>query len=106
VAGVAARLSELPQENQDVLKKLREMDLGAHIDHAPKLVLPKPVRVSQADSMPLDSDSAALMRLSLNWWGFPCPTRHLQIYHKYKGKGVPFPPDFRAILPRYRDPTI
>ena len=34
VAGVAARLSELPQENQDVLKKLREMKLGAHIDHA------------------------------------------------------------------------
>jgi hypothetical protein len=38
-----------------------------------------------------------------------CPTysvRHLQIYHKYKGQGVPFPPDFRAMLPRYRDPTI
>jgi hypothetical protein len=34
------------------------------IDHAPKLVLPRPVRVSQADSMPLDSDSAALMRLT------------------------------------------
>jgi hypothetical protein len=27
------RPSELPQENQDVLKKLREMKLGAHIDH-------------------------------------------------------------------------
>jgi hypothetical protein len=24
----------LPQENQDVLKKLRQMKLGAHIDHA------------------------------------------------------------------------
>ena len=34
MAGVVARLSELPQENQDVLKKLREMKLGAHIDHA------------------------------------------------------------------------
>ena len=34
VADDAARLSELPQENQDVLKKLREMKLGAHIDHA------------------------------------------------------------------------
>jgi hypothetical protein len=43
------------------------------IDHAPKLVLPKTVRVSPADSMPLDSDSAALMRLSLSRWGFPCP---------------------------------
>ncbi len=29
-----ARPSESPQENQDVLKKLREMKLGAHIDHA------------------------------------------------------------------------
>jgi hypothetical protein len=47
------------------------------IDHAPKLVLPKPVRVSPTDSMPLDSDSAALMRLSLSRWGFPCPARHL-----------------------------
>ncbi len=28
-----ALLFELPQENQDVLKKLREMKLGAHIDH-------------------------------------------------------------------------
>ena len=56
--------------------------------------------------MPLDSDSAALMRLSLSRWGFPCPARHLQIYHKYKGQGVPFPPDFRAMLPRYRDPTV
>ena len=34
VAGDAARPSELLQENQDVLKKLREMKLGAHIDHA------------------------------------------------------------------------
>ncbi len=34
VAGDATRPSELPQENQDVLKKLREMKLGAHIDHA------------------------------------------------------------------------
>ncbi len=34
VAGDAARPSELPQENQDVLKKLREMKLGAHNDHA------------------------------------------------------------------------
>ncbi len=33
MAGVVARLSELPEENQDVLKKLREMKLGAHIDH-------------------------------------------------------------------------
>jgi hypothetical protein len=31
------------------------------IDHAPKLVLSIPVRVSPADSMPLDSDSAALI---------------------------------------------
>jgi hypothetical protein len=76
------------------------------IDHAPKLVLPRPVRVSPADSMSLDSDSAALMRLSLSRWGFPCPARHLQIYHKYKGQGVPFPLDFQAMLPRYRDPTI
>jgi hypothetical protein len=30
----ATRPSELPQENQDVLTKLREMKLGAHIDHA------------------------------------------------------------------------
>ena len=50
--------------------------------------------------MPLDSDSAALMRLSLSRWGVPCPVSHLQIY-----QGVPFPPDFRAMLPRYRDPT-
>ena len=55
--------------------------------------------------MHLDSDSAALMRLSLIRWGFPCPTTYLQIYQKYKGQGVPFPPDFRAML-RYRDPTI
>ncbi len=41
------------------------------IDHAPKLVLSRPVRVSPADSIPLDSDSAALMRLSLSRWGFP-----------------------------------
>ena len=34
VAGDATRPSESPQENQDVLKKLREMKLGAHIDHA------------------------------------------------------------------------
>ncbi len=33
-------------------------------------------------------------------------SRHLQIYHKYKGQGVPFPSDFRAMLPLYRDPTI
>ncbi len=75
------------------------------IDHDPKLVLPKPVRVSPADSMSLDSDSAVLMRLSLSRWGFPCPVRHLQIYHKYKGKGGPFPPDFLVMLSRYRDPT-
>ncbi len=62
--------------------------------------------MSPADSMPLDSDSAALMRLSLSRWGFPCSARHLQIYHKYKGQGVLFPPDFRVMLPRYRDPTI
>jgi hypothetical protein len=45
--------------------------------------------------------------LSLNRWGFPlrCPARHLQIYHKYKGQGVPFPPDFCEMLPRYRYPT-
>ena len=55
--------------------------------------------------LPLDSDSTVLMRLSLSRWGFPCPVRHLQIYHKYKGKGIPFPPDFRVMLPRYRDPT-
>ncbi len=34
VAGDATRPSELPQENQDVLKKLREMKLGANVDHA------------------------------------------------------------------------
>jgi hypothetical protein len=56
--------------------------------------------------MTLDSDSAVLMSLRLNRWGFPFTVRHLQIYHKYKGQGAPFPPDFRAILPRYRDPTI
>jgi hypothetical protein len=75
------------------------------MDHALKLVLPKPGRVSPADSRPLDSDSAALMRLSLSSWGFPCLPRHLQLHHKYKGQGVHFP-DFRAILPRYCDPTI
>ncbi len=64
------------------------------IDHVPLLVLSRPVRVSPADSMSLDSDSAELMCLSLNRWGFPYPVRHLQIYHKYKGEGVPFPPDF------------
>jgi hypothetical protein len=41
------------------------------IDHAPTLVLVRPVRVSPADSMPLDSDSSALMHLSLSRWGFP-----------------------------------
>jgi hypothetical protein len=46
------------------------------IDHAPTLVLPRPVRVSPADSIPLDSDSVVLMRLSLIRWGFPCPVRH------------------------------
>ncbi len=76
------------------------------IDHSPTLVLPRPVRVSPADSIPLDSDSYVLMCLSLSSWGFPCPVRHLQIYHKYKGQGVPFPPDFRAILSHYRDPTV
>jgi hypothetical protein len=40
------------------------------IDHDPKLVLPRPVRVSPAGSMPLDSDSTVLMRLSLSRWGF------------------------------------
>jgi hypothetical protein len=34
VPGDVALPSELPQENQDVFKKLREMKLGAHIDHA------------------------------------------------------------------------
>jgi hypothetical protein len=48
------------------------------IDHAPKLVLSKPVRVSPTDSIPLESDSAVLMRLT----------------------------DFRAMLPLYRDPTV
>ncbi len=76
------------------------------IDHAPTLMLPRPVRVSPADSIPIDSDSAVLIRRSLSRWGFPCPARHLQIYHKYKGQGVPFPPDFRSMLPRYRDPTV
>ena len=33
VDGDASRPSELPQENQDVLEKLREMKLGSHIDH-------------------------------------------------------------------------
>ena len=31
------------------------------IDHVPKLVLPKPVRVSPSDSMSLDSDSTELV---------------------------------------------
>jgi hypothetical protein len=34
VADDVTRPSELPQENHDVFKKLREMKLGAHIDHA------------------------------------------------------------------------
>jgi hypothetical protein len=34
VADDTTRPSELPQENQDVLKKIREMKLGAHIDQA------------------------------------------------------------------------
>ncbi len=66
------------------------------IDHAPTLVLSRPVRVSPLDSMSLDSDSDVLMCLSLNRWGFPYPVRYLQIYHKYKGQGVPFPTDFRV----------
>ena len=65
------------------------------IDCDPKLVLPKPVRVSPADSMSLDSDSAVLMLLSLNRWGFPCPVRHLQICHKYRVKVFPFRRIFR-----------
>jgi hypothetical protein len=32
--GDPARLSELHQENQDVMKKLPSMNLGSHIDHA------------------------------------------------------------------------
>jgi hypothetical protein len=40
VAGNAARPSELPQKNRDVLKKLREMKLGAHIDCALLLYRP------------------------------------------------------------------
>jgi hypothetical protein len=55
--------------------------------------------------MPLNSDSAALMCLSLSSWGFSYPGRHLQLCHKYKGQGVPCPPDFRA-MPRCRDPII
>jgi hypothetical protein len=43
------------------------------IDHAPTLVLTRPVRVSPADSMSLNSDSAVLMGLSLSRWGFPYP---------------------------------
>ena len=62
--------------------------------------------VSPADSMPLDCDSSALMHLSLSRWGFPCPVKHVQLYQKYKGKGVPSPLDFRAKLQRYHDPTI
>jgi hypothetical protein len=76
------------------------------IDHVPTLVLSRPVRVSPADSMTLDSDSVVLIRLSLSRWGFPCPVRYLQIYYKYTGQGVPFPPDFRTMLPRYRDSTV
>ena len=34
VTAGAARPSALPQNNQDVFKKLREMKLGVHIDHA------------------------------------------------------------------------
>ncbi len=37
--------------------------------------------LSPTDSMSLDSDSTVLMCLSLSRWGFPCPDRHLQIYH-------------------------
>ncbi len=33
MADDATRISELPQENQGVFKKLREMKLGTHIDH-------------------------------------------------------------------------
>ncbi len=51
------------------------------IDHVPKLELSRPVRVSPVDSMSLDSDSVALMNLSLNRWGFPCSDGDLQIYH-------------------------
>ena len=40
------------------------------IAYAPKMMLPKPVWVSPADSMPLDFDSAALMSLSLSRCGF------------------------------------
>jgi hypothetical protein len=69
-------------------------------------VFPRPVRLSPADSMTLDSDLPLLMRLSLDRWDFPSSVRYLQIYHKYKGQGDPFPPDFRTILSRYRDPTI
>jgi hypothetical protein len=39
-----------------------------------------------------------LIHLSLNRWGFLWPVRHLQIYHKYKVQGVPFPPDFRVMM--------
>jgi hypothetical protein len=72
------------------------------------LVLPKPVYiwVSPVDSIPLDSDSSPLIRLSLRRWDFPSSVRYLQIYQKYKGQGVPFPPDFRSMLSRYRDPTV
>jgi hypothetical protein len=33
------RPSELPQENQDVVKKMREMKLGAYIDNARSISL-------------------------------------------------------------------
>ena len=44
---------------------------------------PDPLGVSPSDLITLDSDSVVFMRLSLNRWVFPCPVRHLQIYHKY-----------------------
>jgi hypothetical protein len=58
------------------------------IDYAPKMVLPKPVWVSPADSMPIDSDSAALMSLSVGRCGFPCPARHFQLYPNFPNTRV------------------
>ena len=36
----------------------------------------------------------------------PCPASFNLSQLEYKGQGVPFPPDLRAKLPRYLEPTI
>ena len=75
---------------------VRYGSLVKFLQNGTKLVMPRPFRVSPPDPMSLDSDSDVLMFLSLSRWGFPCPVKYLQIYHTYKGQGVPFPPDFRT----------